>query len=291
MPFLGAHMSIAGGRHLAFERIRAVRGQAMQIFTANQRQWRLPAVTPEGVAAFQDAWRKSGRMPVAAHDSYLINLAAVDRIIERKSVEAFAEEIRRAAALGISFLVAHPGAHMGLGVEEGLRRFARNLDRAFSLAKEQDVRILIETTAAQGSSLGGTFEEIAFILHESGLGDCLGVCFDTCHVFAAGYDLRTPEAYEQTMDRFQRVVGLDRIRFFHINDSKRELGAHVDRHEHIGKGQIGREAFRLLLNDPRFASHPMVLETPKGKEMREDRINLRLLRSLLASRSDRKAIS
>mgnify|MGYP005831693833 CR=1 FL=1 len=281
MPLLGAHMSIAGGLHMAFVRLRLIRGQALQIFTRNQLQWRIPIITDEQARLFRMEWAKSGAIPVAAHDSYLVNLAASDRGIREKSVLAFAEETRRCALLGIPFLITHPGSHAGRGRKEGLRLYVRHLDRAISLSADTGVTVLIETTAGQGSGLGSSFEEISSILNLSKHCDRLGVCFDTCHAFAAGYDLRNMQAYEETMDRFERSVGLERLRFFHLNDSKSALGSMVDRHEHIGKGQIGLQGFRCLLNDPRFRFHPMVLETPKGRTLTEDRRNLEVLRSLI----------
>ena len=275
-------MSIAGGLHLAFTRIRKVKGEALQIFLSNQRQWKTPSLTSEMIEDFRLQWKKNHRMVVAAHDSYLINLAAPDQTTVERSVTAFADELVRAAALKIPFLIAHPGSHRGQGVEDGLERFVRNLDSAISLSETGTVRVLIETTAGQGTNLGSKFEEISFILSESHYRDRLGVCFDTSHAFAAGYDLRTPETYEETFSLFDQIIGVKRLKFFHLNDSKRPLGSRVDRHEHIGKGEIGLQGFRLLLNDPRFQDHPMVLETPKGKDLKEDKKNLRVLRSLIA---------
>ena len=280
VPLLGAHMSIAGGLHLAFTRIRKVKGQALQIFLSNQRQWKPPPLTSEIIEDFRLQWEMNHRMVVAAHDSYLINLAAPDPPTVEKSVTAFADELVRAGALKIPFLITHPGSHRGQGVAAGLERFVRNLDSAISLSGTSTVSVLIESTAGQGTNLGSKFEEIAFILSESRYRDHLGVCFDTSHAFAAGYDLRTPETYEKTFSLFDQIIGLQRLKFFHLNDSKRPLGSRVDRHEHIGKGEIGLNGFRLLLNDPRFQDHPMVLETPKGKDLKEDKKNLRVLRSL-----------
>ena len=274
-------MSIAGGLHLAFTRIRKVKGESLQIFLSNQRQWQTFPLTAEIVEHFHQQWKKANSMPVAAHDSYLINLAAPDPTTLEKSVAAFADELQRAATLGIPFLITHPGSHRGVGVEAGLERFVENMDRAIARSKTSTVTVLIENTAGQGTALGSTFEEISFIIGESQHGNRLGVCFDTSHAFAAGYDLRTRAAYEETFSEFDRIIGLERLKFFHINDSKRPLGSRVDRHEHIGKGEIGLAGFRLLLNDPRFRDHPMVLETPKGKELKEDKANLRVLRSLI----------
>jgi len=275
-------MSIAGGLHLAFTRIQEVLGEALQIFLSNQRQWKTTPLTSEMVAEFRRQWEENNHLPVAAHDSYLINLAAPDPVTLEKSVTAFADELQRAATLGIPFLITHPGSHRGDGVEAGLERFVQNMDRAITRSKTSTVTVLIENTAGQGTNLGSKFEEISFIIGESQYGDGLGVCLDTSHAFAAGYDIRTRESYEDTLSKFDQIIGLERLKFFHINDSKRPLGSRVDRHEHIGKGEIGLAGFRLLLNDPRFQHHPMVLETPKGKDLQEDKANLRVLRSLIA---------
>jgi deoxyribonuclease-4 len=276
-------MSIAGGLHLAFTRIRKVKGEALQIFLSNQRQWKTPPLTAEMIENFRLQWQKNRSIVVAAHDSYLINLAAPDQITVEKSVTAFADELVRAAALEIPFLITHPGSHRGQGVEAGLESFVHNLDSAITLSKTSTVSVLIETTAGQGTNLGSKFEEIGLILRESRYRDRLGVCFDTSHAFAAGYDFRTPETYAETFSLFDQIIGLQRLKFFHLNDSKRLLGSRVDRHEHIGKGEIGLNGFRLLLNDPRFQNHPMVLETPKGKDLKEDRRNLKVLRSLITA--------
>lgn len=273
-------MSIAGGLHLAFTRIQEVQGESLQIFLSNQRQWQTASLTSEMVEDFRQEWRKTNSMPVAAHDSYLINLAAPDPTTLERSVAAFAEELQRAATLGIPFLITHPGSHRGDGVEAGLQRFVQNMDRAITRSKTSTVMVLIENTAGQGTNLGSTFEEISFIINESQYSDGLGVCFDTSHAFAAGYDIRTRVTYEYTLSNFDQIIGLEKLKFFHLNDSKRPLGSRVDRHEHIGKGEIGLAGFRMLLNDQRFQQHPMVLETPKGKELKEDKKNLKVLRSL-----------
>jgi len=285
VPLLGAHMSIAGGLHLAFARIQEVQGESLQIFLSNQRQWKTTPLTSEMVTEFRQQWKENDYMPVAAHDSYLINLAAPDPTTLERSVAAFADELQRAAALGIPFLITHPGSHRGEGVEAGLERFVENMDRAITRSKTSKVMVLIENTAGQGTNLGSTFEEISFIINESQYSDSLGVCFDTSHAFAAGYDIRTRVTYEDTLSTFDQIISLERLKFFHINDSKRPLDSRVDRHEHIGEGEIGLAAFRLLLNDSRFRQHPMVLETPKGKELKEDKRNLKVLRSLITKKT------
>lgn len=284
MPYLGAHESTAGGLHLAFARIASVGGEALQIFTRNQRQWQALPLSGEEIASFRDRWEQSAGMPVASHASYLINLGSGNEEQAARSVRAFAEELRRCDLLGIPWVVIHPGSHGGDGVEAGMARVARNLDAAFTAAGDKStVKVLLETTAGQGTGLGSRFEELGWMISNSRFSGRLGVCLDTCHIFAGGYDIRTPAAYARTMAEFDRAVGLARLSFFHLNDARKELGSRVDRHEHIGQGRIGLEGFRLLLNDPRFAGQAMTLETPKGKDLAEDRENLRLLRSLLAS--------
>ena len=284
MPLLGAHQSIAGGLHRAFDRILAVGGESLQIFTANQRQWRVRPPTAEDIRLFAEKWQACGQMPVASHGSYLINLAAVDPIAAAKSIAAFADELGRCLQLGLGFVVLHPGSHLGAGVEAGLEAVARNLDQALEQAgvPATGLKVLLETTAGMGTALGSRFAELGWLLGRSRYAHNLGVCIDTCHIFAAGYDLRDAAAYERTMDELEREVGLARVHFVHLNDSKKGLASRVDRHEHIGRGEIGDEGFRLLLNDPRFARHPMTLETPKGDDLAEDRENLARLRGLLA---------
>ena len=284
MPLLGAHQSIAGGLHRAFDRILAVGGESLQIFTANQRQWRVKPPTAEDIRLFAEKWQACGQMPVASHGSYLINLAAADPIAAAKSIAAFADELGRCLQLGLGFVVLHPGSHLGAGVEAGLAAVARNLDQALEQAgvPATGLKVLLETTAGMGTALGSRFAELGWLLGRSRYAHNLGVCIDTCHIFAAGYDLRDPAAYERTMDELEREVGLARVHFIHLNDSKKGLASRVDRHDHIGRGEIGDEGFRLLLNDPRFAYHPMTLETPKGDDLAEDRENLARLRGLLA---------
>jgi len=280
--FLGAHMSIAGGLHMAFERIRAVEGTALQIFTRNQRQWKIPALSDYDADLFAMAWQQWGDYPVAAHDSYLINLASPDPELSGRSLAAFTMELGRVETLGIPFLVTHPGSHVGEGVDAGIRRYVANLDRAIAESGVKKAMVLLETTAGQGTNLGATFEELARIIGGSAHPDRIGVCFDTCHAFAAGYDIRTPEAYAATFDAFDRTIGLDRLKFFHVNDTKNELGSHKDRHEHIGQGEIGLDGFRNLMRDPRFADVPKTLETPKDADLQDDVRNLGILRELAA---------
>lgn len=279
--FIGAHMPVSGGLYLSVDRIRSVRGTALQIFTRNQRQWRAAALLKEHIRAFRTAVREWGRFPVAAHAPYLINLASPDGALRRRSIRAFAAELRRCERLGIPYLVTHPGAHMGAGVLPGIDRFAASLDAAVRRSGTMTVTVLIENTAGQGTHLGSTFEEIARILARSEHLPRPGVCFDTCHAFAAGYDFRTSTTYRKTFGLVDRLIGIERIGFFHLNDSRNRLGSRTDRHEHIGKGEIGLDGFRLLLNDPRFRHVGMVLETPKDETLKHDRRNLKILRSLV----------
>jgi deoxyribonuclease IV len=284
MALLGAHQSIAGGLHLAFDRIRRVGGESLQIFTTNQRQWRPAPLNADDILLFREKWAENNNMPVAAHASYLINLAAVEPEKAAKSVAAFAAELRRCQQLGISQVVIHPGSHGGVGIERGLEAVAANLDLALeqSGCGDSAIRVLLETTAGQGTSLGSSFEELGWLLERSRSSGQLGICVDTCHIFAAGYGVQSPTEYSQTFAQFDRVVGCDRIYLFHLNDSRKGCGSRVDRHEHIGQGVIGLDAFRYLLNDPRFRALPMTLETPKGADLQEDRENLARLRALVA---------
>lgn len=282
MPLLGAHESVSGGLYKAFGHIAKVGGESLQIFTRNQRQWNAPPLTDEEIHLFRESWKGAGRIPVASHASYLINLGSGKKDQAARSVAAFAEELKRCNALGIPWVVIHPGSHGGDGVEAGLENIVRNLDRTFEGAgKDSTVKVLLETTAGQGTGLGSRFEELAWVIERSKRSDRIGVCLDTCHIFAGGYDFRTPETYQQSFLEFDRIIGLERLCFFHLNDSKKDLGSKVDRHEHIGEGKIGLDGFRYLVNDPRFANHPMTLETPKEKDLEEDRVNLATLRSLM----------
>jgi deoxyribonuclease-4 len=277
---LGAHESVAGGLFLAFERIEKVGGESLQIFTRNQRQWHPAELKAEEIDLFKKAHEKSGGMPVASHASYLVNLASGKDDIMEKSIRNFVLELTRCDRLGVPYVILHPGSHGGDGVEAGLERFTRGLDKAIEKSGIA-VQVLVETTAGQGTGLGSSFEELAYILDNSKFPELLGVCVDTCHIFSAGYELRTQDGYKKTIDALDNSVGLDKIRFFHLNDSKKERGGKVDRHEHIGKGAIGLDGFKNLLNDKRFAGLPMTLETPKSDSLDEDRENLRVLRSLM----------
>jgi len=280
MVLLGAHESVSGGLHLAFQRIQQVGGNCLQIFTRNQRQWTAPALTVDEIATFRTAHQHNGDMIIAAHASYLVNLASGKAELLEKSVRNLVLELDRCSQLGIPYVVLHPGSHAGDGIEVGLKRFVCGLDMALG-ASDGQVQVLVETTAGQGTGLGSRFEELAYILENSRYPDLLGVCIDTCHIFAAGYELLSPAGYAATVAALETTVGLDKVRFFHLNDSKTERSSKVDRHEHIGKGTIGLEGFRNLLQDCRFADRPMILETPKGADLDEDLENLQTLRLLL----------
>jgi len=280
-PLIGAHMSVAGGLTLAIERALKLRTRAVQIFTKNASQWAAKVLEEEHCASFRSAWEESGLAPVVAHDSYLINLASPDPALRQKSIEAFAEELRRAEALGIRFLVTHPGAHMGSGPAAGCDRAAESIERARALAPGTSVIVLLEAVAGQGTTLGRRFEELARIRDQLSRRDLVGVCFDTCHVHAAGYDLVTEKGCEETFEEFDAVLGLETLRLFHVNDSKNERGSRVDRHEHLGRGRLGPEPFARILRDTRFRTVPKILETPKGKDgVVMDRRNLAFLRRL-----------
>jgi deoxyribonuclease-4 len=276
----GAHMSIAGGIHLAMERGARAGCRTLQIFLKNSNRWDAKPLTDQDRELYRRAQRESGIHPVVAHSSYLINLASPDKRLYRKSLDAFMAEMERAHFLGIPYLVLHPGAHMGSGAESGIGRVSDALKEAVDAAGPS-VSILVENTAGQGSCLGHRLEHLASILEKTGRADRVGICLDTCHLFAAGYDIRTQQAYRATLREFERLVGMDKIKVLHLNDSRKDLGSRVDRHAHIGQGFVGLEAFRCLVNDRRFAGVPKILETPKGPDLAEDRMNLATLRSLL----------
>ena len=278
---LGSHISIAGGVDRAVLVGKEVGCDTIQIFVKSSNQWRAAPFREGEPERFRSHLETAGVTPVVAHDSYLINLCSPDEALWTKSAEAFEVELERCEILGVPYLVTHPGSHVGSGEAAGLARLARAIDRAHRRRPDHRVRILLETTAGQGSGLGHRFEHLKEVLESVDDPDRVGVCLDTCHLFAAGYDLRTPPAYSDTLDRFDETVGLAKVMAIHLNDSKRELGSRVDRHEQIGKGHLGVEAFRLLLGDRRLSHVPMILETPKGPDYAEDRMNLALLRSLV----------
>jgi deoxyribonuclease-4 len=285
MPLFGAHMSVAGGLHNAVLAAQKYGCGTVQLFTKNANQWQARDLTEDEVQTFRRTLRGSGLRFPTAHDSYLINLASPDEAVYRKSLEAFVVEVQRAERLGLSYLVSHPGAHLESGEEAGLARVARALDEVHARCAGFRVRVLLETTAGQGTCLGHRFEHLARILALVADPARLGVCFDTCHVFAAGYALAPAAEYAATMRAFDKIIGLKRLLAFHVNDSLKPLGSRVDRHAHIGRGELGPEPFRLLVNDRRFRNRPMLLETPKeeGDEKDMDVVNLALLRGLVES--------
>jgi deoxyribonuclease-4 len=284
MPLFGAHMSVAGGLQNALIDAQAHGCDTVQIFTKNSNQWAARDLADEEVRTFRRMVRQSGLRYPSAHASYLINLASPDETLYRRSVDALVVELRRAERLGLSYLVLHPGAHMGAGEEAGLARIAAALDKVHACCPGFKTKVLLETTAGQGTSLGHRFEHLAQVLEVVKEPKRLGVCLDTCHVFAAGYRLWPEEEYRSTFKEFQRRLSLGALLQFHLNDSLKPFNSRVDRHAHIGRGELGLEPFGLLVNDPRFRARPMILETPKeeGDEEDMDAVNLATLRSLVS---------
>jgi len=309
MPLLGAHMSIAGGLHKAVEAAAALGMETVQIFTHSPSQWAVKPVSPEGkgslrdgksltknnnqwagkplsdedVRLFRSAVERAGLRLPCAHNSYLINLASPDEALWQKSLDAMVDEVQRAEALGLAGVVMHPGSFVKSTEEEGLARIVRALNEVHRQTSGVQCQMWLELTAGQGSCLGHRFEHIGTLLQRVDESERLGVCVDSCHIFAAGYPLQTTDEYAATMAELDRCIGMDRVRAWHLNDSKKPLGSRVDRHEHIGRGCLGLEPFRQILNDPRFADLPMYLETEKGEENGEDldAMNLRTLKSLI----------
>jgi deoxyribonuclease-4 len=280
-PLLGAHMSIAGGVGNALLAGKRVGCDAIQIFTKSSRQWAGNPYSKEEIEQFRINQKETGIGKVIAHDSYLLNLGSPDGVLRKRSIAAFIDELERCETLGVTNLVAHPGSHVGSGEAEGIKTISKSLDEVHKACPGYRALVTLEITAGQGSNLGYRFEQIANIMDGIRESDRLRVCFDTEHAFAAGYDIRTKDGYERTFSEFDETIGIDRLAAFHLNDSKKEFNSRVDRHEHIGKGFLGVEAFRLLLNDKRFWGLPMCLETPKGPDLKEDRENLALLRTLI----------
>lgn len=277
---LGAHMSIEGGVHRALERGASIGCEVVQVFTQNQVRWEAKPHSQENIRRFLEL--KVEFFEVLSHGSYLINLASPDQELHRKSVRGIEEELNRCGQLGIPFLIVHPGNHMGAGVATGIRTVASALSSVCGNHPNTDTSVLLETTAGSGTAIGSRFEQLRDILDLTGdIESRIGICLDTCHCFAAGYDMRTEKLYGQLMRELDRRVGLHKLKAIHLNDSKGALGSKVDRHEHIGRGRIGAKGFRHLLADRSLRDRPMCLETPKGKDMREDIENLAVLRSLL----------
>lgn len=282
MPIFGAHESIAGGVHKAIERGRMATCGTIQIFNKSNNQWRAAKLKTDDVDRFFQLIEETGVTVAVSHTSYLINVASPDQALCEKSYLSLKEEMQRCELLRIPTLVMHPGSHVGSGEEAGLNKIAENINRLFDeLGADNHVILLLETTAGQGTNLGYTFEQIAYLIDRVEDRQHIGVCVDTCHVFAAGYGLVDPKEYRRTTKTFDDIIGLERLKIIHVNDSKKEYGSKRDRHEHIGQGFIGLEGFRNVVNDKKLQHIPMILETPKGEDLAEDIENLKVLRSLV----------
>lgn len=277
---LGAHMSIAGGIDKAIERGISLSCTTLQLFTKNSNQWKGRVLKTDEVERFKTLRKESGISPLIAHDSYLINLASGSHELRKRSIQALIEEMERCSTLEIPYIVIHPGAHLGSGEEAGIKNITDSLNIVFRETEGWGVGIALEVTAGQGTSIGYRFEHLSRLI--DGIRDTARIkaCLDSCHLFAAGYDISTAEGYHTVINDYNRLIGLDRLVCFHVNDSKKGLGSRVDRHEHIGKGCLGEGFFKLLMKDKRFEYIPKIIETPKGEDMEEDRINLTLLRRM-----------
>ncbi len=273
-------MSTSGGVWKALERGRSVNCEIVQVFVKNNMQWMGKPFSEEDIALYTKEAAASKFSTVFGHTGYLINLGAPASENRERSLKSLIQEIELATALGLPFLVLHPGAHLGAGEQAGIKQIVSGLNEAFAATKKSNVRIALENTAGQGSNLGNQISHLAAIFDAVKKPDRLGVCLDTAHFFAAGYDIRTPKGWDAAIREVTSLVGLKNILAFHLNDSKTDLGSRVDRHEHIGKGKIGKEAFRHIVNDPQFKKHPGCLETPKSADMHEDVENLATLNSL-----------
>jgi deoxyribonuclease-4 len=282
---LGAHMSIGGGVHTAIERGCSINCTAIQMFVKNNMQWFARPLAPDEIRAFLNHQQRGELLSIFAHANYLINLAATNPQFHANSMRSLSEELIRADQLELPFLVLHPGAHLGAGEEAGLEKIVASINGVFWTIPKVKTRIALETTAGQGSCLGHRFEQIAYIIDNVRELERLCVCIDTAHLFAAGYDIGSEPGVRKTFREFDRAIGLDRLVAIHVNDSKTARGSRVDRHQHIGKGQIGLDAFRFIMRDRRFRRIPKVLETPKGRAMREDVRNLKTLRGLVGPNS------
>ncbi|HEX6086422.1 MAG TPA: deoxyribonuclease IV [Thermoanaerobaculia bacterium] len=275
---IGAHLSTKGGLPTVFDRATAIDASAIALFAKNGNQWKGKDLAAEECAQF--AVRHASR-PLLTHASYLINLCTTNPLFLEKSIAAMADELDRAERLGAYAVVLHPGAHLGAGASAGIDQIARSLNEVHALIPNNRVVTLLETAAGQGTCVGCTFEELGQMIRLVDDRSRVGICFDTCHVFAAGYELRNYDAYQRTIDDMLRHVGIENVGAFHLNDSKKPLGSRVDRHQHIGEGELGLEPFRFLLNDARFQRVPKVIETPKPDEAEADRRNLTTLRGLI----------
>ena len=278
---LGTHVSSAGGPREAPVRGKAVGVQAIQLFAKNNNQWFGKKITEEEADAFKKAKKENDILYTCSHAGYLINLAAPDPDNYKKSLSSMKQEIDLAEILGLDGIVLHPGAHRDTGEKKGIQKIIKSLNELFDKTPDFKTLVLLETTAGQGTAIGYTFEHLAEIMDGIENKKRIGVCLDTCHIFAAGYELRDKEGYEKTWKSFDSIVGLKNLKAIHLNDSKKEFASRRDRHEHIGKGRIGKEGFILLMNDKRLRKIPMILETPKADPIKDDLMNLKLLKSLV----------
>ena len=278
---LGAHMSVAGGVSCALERAASVGSNAVQVFTKNNRQWQGPPVDAADVEQWREQMPSQDIAVAVSHASYLINLASPKDVLWEKSMAAHQDELLRADAYSIPYVVLHPGAHTGSGLEVGSARVATALNRIHTQIPDGNARTLLELMAGQGTTLGKSFAELAWIIERVDDKSRVGICLDTCHAFAAGYDLRTSGGYSAMIEEVEHTVGLDALKCWHFNDSKGALASHKDRHTHIGQGEIGDDGFRHVINDLRWDGIPMLLETPKGDDLKEDVMNLQRLCTLV----------
>ena len=290
MALLGAHVSVAGGVQNAPERGRAIAADAIQIFTANQNRWQSPPLSDENISGFRTGMEQDRPRISVTHDSYLINFCADAAEKRQRAVGAFIDEMDRSEALGINYIVFHPGAHMGAGIEAGCALVAASLNDALEQRPDHKVKLLVEITAGQGTTVGHSFEQIADILGQVKYPERMGVCFDTQHAFAAGYDMRTADGWNLVMEQFDALIGREQLLVFHLNDSKKAHGSRVDRHESIGKGLLGLMPFWCLVNDERFSDTAAVLETPVDDES-EYAEELKLLRSLAGAPEPEPVVS
>jgi deoxyribonuclease-4 len=285
----GAHESIAGGVYNAVLRGKKATCDTIQMFNKSNNQWRARELLVAEIAEYFRAIEETGVTVATSHTSYLINIASPDRALNQKSFLSLKEEMKRCQLLRIPNLVMHPGSHVGSGEEKGMDVIGLNINRLFDQLRDNAVALLLETTAGQGSNLGCTFEQLAYIIDRVENKKQIGVCLDTCHVFAAGYPIVKVADYKATMKQFDDTIGLERLRIIHMNDSLKEFGSRRDRHEHIGKGHIGLKGFRNFVNDRRLRDVPMIIETPKGDDLTEDIENLRVLRGLVKSNQKKKS--
>ena len=286
---LGAHFSIAKGLHNALYEAKSLNCTALQIFTKSVSTWKERILTEAEIDLFLQAKTKTGITSIASHSSYLINLAGYENKKRHMSCSALKQELIRSSMLGIPFVVLHPGSHMGKGEKEGINRIAESINGIFAKTPDIHPRLLLETVAGQGSGIGHTFEQLASILDLIENKEKMGICLDTCHIFAAGYDIRNIKSYRKTINLFDNIIGINHLYFIHLNDSKKDLGTRVDRHEHIGQGFIGLKAFECFMNDKRFKNIPKIIETPKEKaNYDDDKTNLNKLRAMVVRKNEYK---